>query len=136
MKKIIIGLLIAIPLLGKGQARLGYSIYEIKKDFPNNKFEYSANLTNKVYYLEWTEFASGIMFYAIDRETNICDECLLYPKNVGTMNALVEKYNNNYVIISSTEWNYYANNGEIIVIKLKHLDNIDHPNVFIFTYKN
>jgi len=44
------------------------------------------------------------------------------PKSVGVLNYYVEKYNNEYVIVSDKEWKYYTNNGLVLHIKLLYLE--------------
>lgn len=130
MKKICFLIIILVPLIVKSQALLGFTIKEIKANFPNNDFEMVKTDDGAVIYK--TEFNHGSFFYLFDKKTLTTDMCVLYPNNTTNLNALVELYNKEYVIISESSWKAYLENGVIMKVDLFY-DKEDK--IYYFTYK-
>ena len=126
MKKILLASLFLILSIGTfAQARLGYSEQGIRDEFPDNDFTVSYDENNNK--LLDTEFSHAVVRYILSND--VCYKTLILPKSDEDLNALIRRYNSNYVSISSTEWKQYTRNG-IVNIKLVYVDNTP---VFIFS---
>ncbi len=111
MKKIITSIAFAlITLCAFSQSRLGSSASEIKSEFWESSYNLSSGYSkNGTYYISiQTERATAN--YLFDDE-GICNICMIIPDNQGALNFYVELYNTKYVIVSSTKWKMYSNNG-------------------------
>jgi len=64
--------------------------------------------------------------------SGFCESCALVPKDIITVNNLVEKYNKEYVAVSNTEWKFYGNQG-IIKINLIWSNTQDEVPAFWFS---
>jgi hypothetical protein len=102
------------------QARLGYTEQQIENIFSEKNFHtgYADDGTKYIY----TEFNLCIAAYYFN-SYGISDMVILIPKTQGNLNALVERYNSQYVIISQNQWKAYLKNGGIITIYLFYNDN-------------
>jgi len=121
MKKTILILIIGLfPILSFSQARLGSSAQEIKSEYWESKYNVESGYNDdEIYYVSLeTDRASVVHFFNNDK---ICVMSIIAPDNQGALNFYVENYNNQYVIVSSTEWKMYSKNG-IAKIKLIYPD--------------
>lgn len=111
---------IFISSVTNAQSRLGYTEYDIRNvEFPNEKFT-TRFTDDKIKYIVW-ENERVVNYYYFDSK-GLCNNCFTMPKSVGVLNYYVEKYNNEYVIVSDKEWKYYTNNGLVLHIKLLYLE--------------
>lgn len=102
------------------QARLGSSLDDIKAEFsdPVHNFRIEYNKNGELFAYIDTDRAT--VLYSFDDE-KYCDATAIFPANQGFLNAYVEYYNKQYVIISNTEWKMYSSNG-IATIQLHFTD--------------
>lgn len=116
MKKIILILLFNLfSFFSFSQSRLGFTEYEIRKDFSNEYF-YTGKTEQGLKYIYFND-QRIISMYFFD-SNGVCNLCSAMPLNSGTLNYMVELYNKQYVIIDDTKWKYYTGNGGIIYISL------------------
>jgi len=54
------------------------------------------------------EFDDRVAMYMFDKDM-YCYITIIIPKNEGLIQALIERYNKEYAIISPTKWRYYSN---------------------------
>ena len=106
MKKLFFLLCVFMYLPIAGQARLGISVADIKKEFPGG----SMGLSNDSipYCLTNVENGQAGYFFDSDKE---CVATAIYPSNVGEVIQLAEVYNKTYIIISTIKWTAYFKNG-------------------------
>jgi hypothetical protein len=114
MKKIMFSLVfILLNTFVFSQARIGYSELQIRNEFYYCKFDTNYNEKGQKY-IGTGDFEKYFIIYYFD-ENNICYACTLMPKTTGYLNYFVEKYNNDFVIISNTQWKFYNENGIMFV---------------------
>jgi hypothetical protein len=117
MKQGILTLLFStMSLLAFGQARLGSSVEEIKAEFWEDNYNLKSGYdSDGDYFIHIeTERAAVTYYFSSDK---ICTSTFIAPKNQGALNFYVELYNDQYVIISPTEWKMYSSDG-IASVKL------------------
>jgi hypothetical protein len=114
-----------------GQARLGSSVIDIKKEFSDKSHELKSGYdSDKNYYIRvFTDIAT--VFYFFD-EDSYCDQVLIIPDDNGKLNYFVEDYNKSYVIINNQEWKMYNETG-IASIKLVFPDVKGEKPYFVWT---
>ena len=117
MKRTLLTILFAITsIISYGQARIGSTAAAIKSEFSesSNKLQSGYDSDGDYYITIETERATVTYYFNIDK---VCTTTIIFPDNQGQLNFYVELYNKQYVIVSSTEWKMYSNNG-IASIKL------------------
>jgi len=103
--------------LAVAQSRLGYTSQAIKNEFAGKyEMKYGYDKDGE-YYIEIKDEPSCIVRYFFN-EQFVCYMTGLIPRTQGDLNAIVEKYNSRYVIISQTQWKMYSING-IVNIELR-----------------
>ena len=131
MKKLLLLVLLLFSITTiYSQARMGYTLENIKNEFNGPEENFEINFTN-----EGLKFASittpeTYVFYYFN-ESDICISSIILPRNVKVLNNIVRKYNNEYIIISNTEWKIYYSNG-IIRIKLIFDDELEYAFIWDF----
>jgi hypothetical protein len=127
MKKYLLGLLLVLSsFFGFSQSRIGFSEREIRNEFSAETFK--VNFTDKgIKYIYFTSDYMTAMYFL--NSENICTHCIAIPNNVGTLNALVQRYNKEFVIINDVSWKYYTGSN-IIYITLNEINNVP---TFIYT---
>ncbi|MCB0695036.1 MAG: hypothetical protein H6546_03810 [Chitinophagales bacterium] len=93
-----------------GQARLGSSAQDIRSEFSSPEYELESEYTeNGAYVIKLTigRYSVAHLF----NNDRICVATLVFPESQGALNALVEQYNDQYVIVSPTEWKMYSKGG-------------------------
>ena len=129
-----IAFILAISMLClevSGQARLGSSVTDIKKEFSEKSYELTSGYdSDKNYYIRvFTDIAT--VFYFFD-EGSYCDQLLILPDDNGKLNFFVEDYNKSYVIINNQEWKMYNESG-IASIRLVFPDEKGEKPYFVWT---
>jgi len=113
--------LLLTALVGlNAQARLGVSFAEIKAEFSDPVFNFRTKFDDDGELLVYIDTDRATVLYDFDDE-KYCVATGIFPDNQGALNTFVEHYNNQYVIISNTEWKMYSANG-ISNIKLHFTD--------------
>jgi hypothetical protein len=129
MKKLIIILFLLIGISSYSQTRLGYSYSQIKNEF--SLYPCSTGINEwGVFWLQ-VELDGCTVVYGFD-DSYICNSSIIIPDNQGMLNTYVQNYNNQYVIISQTEWNMYSSGG-ILRIQLFYTE--DGGYYFLWTRK-
>lgn len=111
MKKALLTILFGITsLVIFGQARLGSSATEIKNEFWESRYNLKSGYDKDGdYYITiTTERATVTYLFNSDK---VCYLTAIIPDAQGDLNFYVELYNKQYVIVSSTQWKMYSNNG-------------------------
>jgi hypothetical protein len=111
MKKTLISILFVITWFDVfGQARLGYSIAEIKSEYWESSYNLKSGFDEDGdYYITITTESATVTHYF--NSDKLCTSTFIIPDNQGALNYYVEQYNKQYVIVSSTQWKMYSNNG-------------------------
>ncbi len=112
------------------QAKLGYTEQQIKNFSPNNEFTNGYANDGSPYI--FTSFDGMLVAYYFD-DYGYSETVQIIVYKQGTLNYLVEKYNNQYVIISTTEWRMYSDGG---VMQIKLVFNDNDTQSFWFTNLN
>lgn len=109
------------------QSRLGSSRSEIFTEYisDNPKFH---TTDDGVSYMTVMLGRAHVSY--VFNSNNICIMCTIIPLTQGDLNSYVELYNTKYVIVSSTSWKMYSENGSIASVELQSSD--DTP-MFIWT---
>lgn len=129
MKKIIFGLILLFPLLGKAQAHLGSSLTEIKALHTDKVFTIKYTDDGQKY--AYTDMYYGTFYYYFDKETGLSNFCMQIPHNMTALNGQVEAYNKKYVIVSETSWKAYLEGGGLLKINLEYNKEND---IYVFYY--
>lgn len=106
MKQIITLLTCLLTFGVFGQARIGFTLSDIKKDFA--KYPQSLTTTDDGDYRLKVETPEMVLLYYF-KEYSYATAVI--PLSDAMLNAMVELYNKNYVIVSSTEWKSYTAEG-------------------------
>ncbi len=131
MKRITLFILMIIPLLGITQARIGSTEQVIKNEFPDKTWSTGRLSDGKAKFIS-TDFDYGNFTYYISDSTKLCYMCIQMPKDMVSLNTLVQMYNGKYSINSKTSWTAYLEGGSIINITLKY---IDEDKIYAFYYQ-
>ena len=100
--------------------RIGATENQILTEFNNKKFEKGYDEEGN----KWISCHNGLgkMIYYLNIENDVCLFCVLVPDNQEILNNIVQRYNEEYVIISDTEWKKYTSRG-VMNILLMFKDN-------------
>lgn len=121
MKKTLLTFLLAVmSAVAFGQARLGYTFADIKSEFGASKYNLEQGYREEIGYYIGIKMQNVNVLYWFNSQ-KICTLTLIIPDTQGTLNYLVEQYNSQYVIVSSTKWKQYSKNG-IADIELQYFD--------------
>ncbi len=101
-----------------GQARLFSTESQIKSEFSEMNFK-SGYLNDGARYISFSNKDIWVA-YSFNKD-GLCDFCSVKPKTQGLINATVERFNKQYVIISDREWKFYSDKG-IMYINLEFVD--------------
>jgi len=101
MKYIIILILSLSSLYG--QARLGYTFSEI-----NSEIAGSSGYAETILYIKASTSRADVVYVFDDYE---CIITMIIPLTEGALHYYIEKYNNEYVILSKNKWRMYSNNS-------------------------
>lgn len=91
------------------QARLGFSSTSIRTEF-GDRYEIESNTTDDGTYYFTIDMDHAMVIYYFDKEY-ICYLCLIIPANRKILNYYVQMHNEEYVVVSSTEWKMYTEHG-------------------------
>lgn len=92
------------------QARLGSSLSQIRSEFSADQYQFkTGHLNDGTLYANVTMSDRTIIYY-FDSDYD-CSATAIIPDNQGVLNGMVENYNKQYVIVSSTAWRMYSNEG-------------------------
>lgn len=108
MKKLItiIVLLSTIVLTAKAQVRMWATADEIMTEFKDqNPSKGTEDDGTEYISINFPDYA---MFYYYLNEDDVCYRCFVMPEDVGDLHAIVERYDNRYVIVSDTQWKFYS----------------------------
>lgn len=92
------------------QARLGSSAADIQQEFRDREYQQESGYDNDGDYYISIQTEKASVFYYFNSE-RICYLTVIIPNDQGALNFYVELYNSRYVILSSTRWKMYADNG-------------------------
>lgn len=111
MEKTLLTILFAITsVIAFGQARLGSSAADIKSEFWESKYKLKSDYDKDGDYYITIETERATVFYYFNTD-KVCTSTVIAPDNQGALNFYVELYNKQYVIVSSTKWKMYSENG-------------------------
>ena len=122
MKKTIFKTLIAmlfLTMLGNdavSQPLFGYTPSEVRSEFPNASWTYDKWGDNKDMLMMSYSTQTFEVSYLFN-QNNKSVFTSISPTKQGTLQYLIETYNNRYVIISNTKWKLYKG-GSIFVCEL------------------
>lgn|SRR5574344_1944856 len=107
---------------------LGMSFDKIKATFDDKNSGY---MDNGLRYLDIDDSIDDVYVRHIFSKGNICIMVLITPHNQVALTRLVEVFNEQYIVVSNTEWKMYAN-GIVGLIKLNYNPDLD---VYIFSVR-
>ncbi|MBN2664076.1 MAG: hypothetical protein JXR68_10540 [Bacteroidales bacterium] len=100
---------------GFSQSRIGWTELQIKTEFYSWSFD-TDYLNDGTKYIVTDDENNATIAYFFN-EQGLCYLTMVMPSNQVAVNYYVQTYNNQYVIVSDTEWKAYLANG-VLVIKL------------------
>ena len=111
MKKFIIfSLLILYSYINSySQAKIGFNMSDIRKEFPNKKWEYGKWGDEKLNRMSFTDDDVTVIYYLDDNNLSI--STAIFPLSQGLLQGMIERYNKRYVIVDDTHWKFYINGG-------------------------
>ena len=133
MKKLLIVLLIMFAFFANSQVRLGYTSYEIKKEYSALGYTVNSGYGDDGYLFYSINFSDVVCFYSFGKD-DICTMCIILPKTSERVNGLSEKYNSKYTIISDSHWKAYMEGGSIADITLQYTK--EYGYFFMWVAKN
>jgi hypothetical protein len=104
MKHLFIVLLTLLWIPAFSQARMGNTLAQLITEFPEG---IKGNTDNYVTYTT-TLISTKVVYFLKEDQVTITG---IYPMNQITVNGYVERYNANYVILSSKTWRAYMEKG-------------------------
>lgn len=108
MKKTLILLMLLKFAIFFSQARIGFTYKQIKEEFKDDGIENDKTKAGNPYLaLEMKNFFVGYYF----DENLVCNTTKILPKNQNALNAMIQRYNDDYVIISDVKWKMYSDKG-------------------------
>ncbi|MGR6087941.1 MAG: hypothetical protein ACU4F9_07190 [Arcticibacter sp.] len=97
-------------IIAFGQARLGSSATDIRSEFSGSSYNLKSGYDDDGdYYISIKMELANVMY--LFNSDKSCYLTLIAPDNQGALNYYVELYNKQYVIVSSTQWKMYSENG-------------------------
>ena len=110
MKKATLIISMLISIFSYSQVRLGSTASEIRQEFPPSVYPTTSGWDNDGDYYLRISFAKSTTTYYFN-EDGRCYLVHLWPNTQTDLNWYVQLYNQEYVIISDTEWKMYGPNG-------------------------
>jgi hypothetical protein len=106
--------ILLFPFAAISQARLGSTKSEIYAEFIDLGPRTSLAPDGTEYLVLHTK---DYMFLHYFDKADVCITSVIYPENLDAENALVERYNSNYVCIEPGKWRMYTSNERYDVVK-------------------
>lgn len=106
MKTFLVLLTLLFTFAVNAQARLGVTYNDVYEEY--RYLTPTVTTEKQGLCLDVTTPTVQLLYY-FDEDKN-CKTTIIYPKSQGILNGYVERYNNNYVIVSNTEWKMYSQN--------------------------
>jgi hypothetical protein len=131
MKKILITILLALPILCNAQAHLGESLSGLRKRYPGEEIKIDYTKDGTKYALMAHDY--GTFAYYFNNSGTLTDYCIQIPYNQKALSAQIEIYNDKYVIISKRNWKAYLEGGAVLDIILTYDEDMKN---YIFHYRN
>lgn len=128
MKKLLL-LLLLIPTLTFSQG-IGDSYYDAMKALTNDKSYKNVEFENKNEnsynsISAETDFASLIYYFPKEGEwMRRCAAIAFIPKSRGNVFSFIEYLNKTYVIIDDKNWDFYRQDGIVVRVELKTVDEL------------
>lgn len=130
MKRLLITSLFLFTLiLSKAQSRIGYSLSEIKTEFPSSKYNIEFNELTDTSCIYTVKEVPVTIIYLFDHSD--CTATFIIPQTSTTLKSYIEEYNNKYVKVSQNQWKVNLGNG-ICRIDLESPENDKLP-FFLWT---
>ena len=107
-----------LALTVNSQVRMGYTSYEINKEF-SGTYEIKSNYDSKGYLFYTIDFEHSNIFYFFGKNDK-CTSCIILPSSQARVNGLSEEYNKKYTVITDSQWRAYLSGGAICNVYLKH----------------
>ena len=128
MKKLFTLLLILLSCWTvDAQSRLGFSPQEIRQEFSDEEF--TSGYTKEGNYFIYLTKPTHACTYTFNSDMKCIMTCVFVQDN-SLLNALVERYNREYVIINNYTWKWYTPYNYIVNVQLVKVE--DTP---VFVYK-
>ncbi len=125
MKKIYLIIILGIySFTVFSQDRLGYTEQQIRAEFKNYSFHLNYDEGRKNIATFDNEVSISVYYFD---EKGYCNECLIVPFDTEILQEYIYIYNENYIVVSETEWKKYYNNG----VKSVKLIFLEHPTFLI-----
>jgi hypothetical protein len=106
--------LLLFPFAAFAQARLGSMKSEIYNEFIELAPHISLMPDGSEYLVLHNENYMTLHYFDV---ADICTTSIIYPKTVEAENALVERYDSNYVLTEPGKWRRYTSNERYDVVK-------------------
>lgn len=120
MKKLVL-FLIMLMTVGYGQAQtIGDHLNTIREQKPGGDVDF---LTKPYTYTIILKDLNTIMMYSLD-DNLICDKIIIAPRDSESRQRWINSFNDGWVVISSTNWKFYKNDGTILNLKTDYVDSI------------
>ena len=117
MKKIILLLFLMIVFKSAQSQTIGSSFADLKKSYPDGKFELN---DNKDAYHYIVDDKNNQTFYLLDFDLIII-AIIICPLTDDLRQSWIESVNKSWISVSNIEWKYYRDNGIILSMKMKTL---------------
>lgn len=129
MKKIIalFFLFVGINQTSYSQVGLTQTLKEIKSEYPNGYFDDDYN--GSTIYTFFDEEIYSLRIYSFDKNL-MCIQSIVVPQEEKMIQIWIESMNEEWVVVSDTEWKYYRSDGYIFSCEFK----IDSENRQGFVY--
>jgi len=122
MKKLFIALSFAILACfsAGAQALLGYSMGDVRKEFPNEDWEYGKWGERKEYSTMSFKADKLVVIYYFN-ENMMSVGTSIVPLTQGMLQGMIEIYNERYVVVDDKHWKFY-NKGNVMRCSLSSTD--------------
>ena len=120
MKNFVALILLIYPIIGHSQFFVGDSKEYVKSVFEKNDILFTEDiLTDTTHRFSWLVENQFQMILVFNTKDVVIRQTLI-PEKVNGVNEFVKWFNEDFVVVSDTEWKNYEN-GRIYKIKLKYI---------------
>lgn len=119
MKKLLLTLAICLTVKSASSQTIGSHYNDVKKTYPDGLFEMDDDKTG---YHMFYEDPYNRYIYFMDLDL-IVYAISIEPLTMGGRQSWIESTNERWVVISNTEWKLYKSDGDILVMRMKKINN-------------
>ena len=119
MKKQVITFVLLLVAICSNAQTIGDPLNTVREKKPGGQTDFDKPYTYSVDEKD----VQSIMIYFFD-DNLVCDKLVIAPQTSSSRQRWVNSFNDGWVIISSTEWKYYKDDGMILKCMVDYVDKV------------